>query len=126
MKKETLKALGTSALLGVAAGTTASSAKMGVATFAGSGLLLLGLPKAIFSNYKYPVERATGLVGRSLFVDAKQNPSLVKFLKRWSFVYVNSKGEVIGTNKDRTELAKGRIKLGRLRLDTNKILRGEY
>jgi len=78
---------------------------MGVARYAASGK---------------EVKKATKLVGKGLAQVAKQNKYLRDLLGNYSYVIVDRKGNIKGTNSKRV------LGIGRLRLESNKILTENY
>ncbi|HLC92458.1 MAG TPA: hypothetical protein VJH23_02005 [archaeon] len=66
------------------------------------------------------IHRATLLLGKALGEEAQKNQPLVEFLKPWKYVFVDSTGMIAGTNRPRI------AGIGRLRLETKKILEGKY
>ncbi|MFH0715063.1 MAG: hypothetical protein V1977_04890 [Candidatus Diapherotrites archaeon] len=73
-----------------------------------------------FANQAKKVNKATKLVGRGIGEEAQKNQNLYAFLKKHRYVYIDKKGRVIGTNRGRI------LWMGRMRLDTRKILLNEY
>ncbi len=67
------------------------------------------------------IRKATQLVGSSLSSLAKKNAELRAFLNAHRYVYVNGKGQIVGTNMPR--LIPG---VGRIRLESKKILARDY
>ena len=66
------------------------------------------------------VRKATKLVGEGLFEEAQKSKILTKELLSKKYVYVDKYGEIILTNRPRV------LGIGRIRLDTRKIISGEY
>lgn len=67
------------------------------------------------------IQRATRLVGVGLCQEVKKNnQELIQFLKQHKYTIIDRNGEIAGTNRKRFWI------LGRIRLDNQKILHGEY
>jgi len=66
------------------------------------------------------IRKATYKVGAALFDDASTNKVVREFLESFRYVIIDGKGRVAGTNRKRI------LGIGRIRLDTKKILDGHY
>ena len=66
------------------------------------------------------VRQATHNVGAALHKAVRSNGELREFLARHKYIFIDRKGRVVGTN------TKGILGAGRMRLETMKILKGEY
>lgn len=67
------------------------------------------------------VKDATLKVGKALAKEIGTNIGLKRFLESYKYIYLDRKGHIIGTNKNR------KLKLfGRFRLESKKILDGKY
>lgn len=66
------------------------------------------------------VANVTEQVGFALHEEVPHSPELKRFLGSWRYVYIDRKGNLVGTNVGRF------LKVGRMRLETNKILAGMY
>ncbi|MFH0970281.1 MAG: hypothetical protein V1776_02355 [Candidatus Diapherotrites archaeon] len=76
------------------------------------------LPYSFGSSF---VRKATQEVGKRLGQESMHNTELKAFLGKYKYVYVDRKGRIAGTNMPR--LIPG---VGRIRLQSNKILAGAY
>lgn len=66
------------------------------------------------------VKTATLALGKTLSKEAKQNDDLRFFLGKYRYVIVNRNGLIKGTNRPRI------YGIGRYRLESKKIIKGEY
>lgn len=66
------------------------------------------------------ITNATERVGVALHEEVPHSQELKRFLGSWRYVYVDGKGNLVGSNVGRF------LKIGRMRLETNKILAGMY
>lgn len=69
---------------------------------------------------KYQIATWTKIVGEQLFYEAKQSPELKHLLETHRYVFIDGEGHVVGTNHNRI------LGVGRMRLDSRKVLSGEY
>ena len=129
--RDTAKVVGQ--LSGVIGGATALGAKIlynpsfnqGVKVLAisAAGTAVIGAAVGTVSRIKPEMKRvreATHLVWKGLLEAAEENRDLKSLLKRWPYVIVDKEGNIVGTNRQRF------LKIGRVRLETNKILTGKY
>jgi len=66
------------------------------------------------------VREATRLVGNTLVDEANKNRQFRNFLENCEYIIIDNKGRIAATNK------KMFLGIGRIRLDTRKILEGQY
>ncbi len=71
-------------------------------------------------KHKEHIQQATHLVGKGLHEESKKNDALRDFLAEHRFVIVDKEGNLAGTKLPRM------LRIGYLRLETNKILAGKY
>lgn len=90
-------------------------------SFAIGTLIGYGIGKAaVFSFWAEDIRNCTTAVGQALGKEAKKNKELRDFLGETKYVFIDKKGNLIATNRKRF------FGVGRLRLETKKILAGEY
>lgn len=61
------------------------------------------------------IRLATANIARSLRREAKTNPPLVQFLRKYEYIFIDRKGRITGSNFSG-------MRVGRLRISTDKIL----
>lgn len=97
------------------------SFREGVAIIGANALAFGGTKSAIkFFQHSKQVQRATELVGRALGREAKTNPQVRTALESKRFVIIDGKGIIKLTNVPRV------AGIGRIRLTTSEILKGNY
>ena len=102
-------------LRGVFAQPVMTRENLAIAGAAGAGLGAVG--RLLMRGN---VRQATHNVGAALHKAARSNGELREFLARHKYIFIDRKGRVVGTN------TKGILGAGRMRLETIKILKGEY
>lgn len=78
--------------------------------------------RSAYSSESRKVRAATNLVGKALSEEVLPNSELRNFLNKWKYVFVNRKGEIVGSKVNVPKL----FKVGYVRLETRKILDGTY
>ncbi|MDO8537833.1 MAG: hypothetical protein Q7S21_03015 [archaeon] len=68
------------------------------------------------------IRKATFMVGKALGIEEKINTALHIFLGQWTYVFVNKKGELVGSRVNVPKL----FGFGYIRLESKKILNGTY
>ena len=87
----------------------------------GAGIAALGAVAGMHAAESSSVRKATQKVGVVLHSELKKSPLLREFLEKYSYVFVDRKGNLVGTNHKRWFL-----RVGRIRLESKKIIAGEY
>ena len=95
-----------------------SSALLAAGVSLGGAVILGG---AAFKAQSQYIKIATAGVGAALGGEVKDNKKLGSFLKSWKYVIIKKDGGLAGTNSRRFF-----ERLGRLRLEKDKILNGTY
>lgn len=71
-------------------------------------------------TYNERIHHSMKMVGKGLYYEARKNPELKSFLEKYRFVYIDPKGRIVGTNRNRI------LGIGYLRLVTRRILSKRY
>jgi len=79
-----------------------------------------GVGGGVYLRHSEEVKKATNLLGVALAKETKKNSQLRDFLLQYRYVIIDGKGNIKGTNSERF------LKIGRIRLESKKILAGEY
>ena len=80
----------------------------------------IGVGGGMYMRHSEKVKKATMVVGHALGKEAKKNSSLKDFLIQYPFVIIDAQGNIRGVYRKRF------LKVGRIRLESEKILAGEY
>ncbi len=79
--------------------------------------------REVFKEHSSQTKKALQEVQASLKKEAKMNPAFNNFVHQYKYIFVNRKGNIVGTNRKRINLAG--VKLGRLRIETEKLRKKE-
>jgi hypothetical protein len=105
----------------IIAGIKNPSFSKGCAIIAGGAATVLAINTLNeYSKGSQKVREATKLMGKGIYQEARRSQLLRDALMSTKYVYVNKDGKVVFTNRPRI------LGIGRIRLETKKILNGEY
>ncbi|PIN98098.1 MAG: hypothetical protein COT90_05820 [Candidatus Diapherotrites archaeon CG10_big_fil_rev_8_21_14_0_10_31_34] len=73
-----------------------------------------------FKSSSKEIREATKTVKNELKNEVKENQDFKTFLGKYKFIFIDAKGNIVGTNKPRKKFLG--IKFGRLRIETKELL----